>query len=284
MAGIALRESIPEEPPWEREIAFLVILVTASWVFVWVGTRVAPAHNKEVAVLLAVVVTAAAAKFCGVSATGLLETAAAGASAVAAAWRCFRRPKPGFDRRASWLLLIASSIPGLLFLPFVAGTSGPKRDHSPRGTPALLKTYAKDGVSFSYHDNWSVRPGFFRTDRARQVSLVTGNASLTIAQFRPPVEASLDDYRQILSADILLVRERSHHSGMSVKQIAGDTQAGRVEDLDVSVAGLETPWKRLIFRIGRPDRTVFIIAEAPLAEWSGFEAEIDTILRSLRFY
>ena len=155
-------------------------------------------------------------------------------------------------------------------------------------TDIKTKAYDKDGLSFSYPDNWTVTEDEILENGLRYLNVEDADNTVFIASFFRADEAlELKEYADNIKAgmpeEVPIGKLSEVKSFMVSRTVAGKDVPGIRHKFSMTLLGQEIPHTRDMLRIEGRTLVPMIMIQAPDEDWNAAEKEFQIILDSLKF-
>lgn len=152
----------------------------------------------------------------------------------------------------------------------------------------VTKSYHKDGLRFSYPDNWKVTEDTILENNVRHVNVEDGDNTLFIIQIMSSdYEVDLEDHAGNVVKEIRTSLPVGNvvkvAFGTASREFSGKKYDGVRREYSVSVLGQTLPHTIDLFLIRGETANALVMIQAPDDDLKAAEKEVQTIADSLRF-
>ena len=150
------------------------------------------------------------------------------------------------------------------------------------------KVYEKNGLSFSYPDNWKVTEDSILEEGSRYINVEDADDSLLIitlfgADSYVDLNEYVENFEKNLSANIPVGKIIHGTMGETSRVIKGQNYNGKRYKYSISLAGENMPHTTDFFSIDGEKLNGVIMIQAPDEDWKATEKEFQVIFDSIKF-
>lgn len=150
------------------------------------------------------------------------------------------------------------------------------------------KVYEKDGLSFSYADNWKISEDEIVSDRVRYLTVEDADntvfaVTLFPAGYAMELTEYSDSFMEGLKKEIPYGEIVGLKSGETQRIIGDQMRNGIRRNFTMTLLGEKVPHTTDFYSVAIGEREAIIAIQAPDEDWSAAEPEVDVISKSLTF-
>lgn len=150
------------------------------------------------------------------------------------------------------------------------------------------KLYDKDGLRFSYPDNWKVTEDEVLENGLRYVNVEDDdNTVFILSMFTAEDPMDLDEYAENIATgmpeEVSIGKLSEVKKEIAIRMIAGKNTQGIRHKFSISILGEVAPHTRDFFRIDGATYAPIIMIQAPDEDWNAANKEFQVIFDSLKF-